>query len=290
MAERAGLQDWTLGVLPEVVEHREHGHPVRGHPALVDEGDSVAVRVLATEEEAHAAHWAGTRRLLRLTLPSPARAVEDELTRRARFALAHRPHDSVAELVEDCLDAAVDDLMAEAGGPVRKPGAFAELQRSVRAGLHDVAVEIAGIVGSILASVATIRTGLAGLTVPTLRPAVADMEAQVARLVYPGLATGAGRGRLGDIARYLLGVERRLARLPADAARDRERMVRVQHLERDYERLLDRPVATRHPEELEELGWELEELRVSLFAQSLGTPRPVSEQRIRRALDLLATN
>ena len=122
-----------------------------------------------------------------------------------------------------------------------------------------------------------------------LRLHVGRGGAQVARLVYPGFVVGAGRPRLDDVARYLQGVEHRIARLPADAARDRERMLRVQRLERDYERLLDRPVAARHPEELEELGWQLEELRVSLFAQSLGTPRPVSEQRIRRSLDVLAT-
>jgi ATP-dependent helicase HrpA len=244
--------------------------------------------VLASEAEAEEAMWAGTRRLLRLTLPSPARAVEDVLTRRARFALAHRPNDSVAGLVDDCVDAAVDDLLAAAGGPARDAPTFAVRQRQARAALPAAAVQIADVVASILTTVAVVETRLATLTLPTLQPAVADMRAQLARLIYPGFVSGAGRERLADVARYLQGIEKRLDRLPADAARDRDRMQRVARLELDYERLLERPPATAAPGELQQLGWELEELRVSTFAQNLGTPRPVSEERIRRALRLLA--
>jgi ATP-dependent helicase HrpA len=262
---------------------------VVGYPALVDEGGSVALRVLASEAEAEEALWAGTRRLLRLTLPSPARAVEDVLTRRARFALARRPNDSVAGLVDDCIDAAVDDLLASAGGPARDAAGFASRQQLVRAQLSGAAAEIAGVVATILTTVAAVEVRLAALTLPTLQPAVADMRAQLARLVYPGFVSGAGRQRLADVARYLQGIEKRLDRLPADAARDRDRMQRLARLEHDYERLLDRAPTVGAPhEELEQLGWQLEELRVSTFAQMLGTPRPVSEERIRRALRQLA--
>jgi ATP-dependent helicase HrpA len=110
------------------------------------------------------------------------------------------------------------------------------------------------------------------------------MRRQLRGLVFPGFVGDAGVRRLGDVLRYLEAMERRLDKLAHGTRRDQELMGRVQQLEAEYEDLCDaRP---RSPE-VEAVGWMLEELRVSLFAQTLGTAHPVSEQRIRREMDRL---
>jgi ATP-dependent helicase HrpA len=108
---------------------------------------------------------------------------------------------------------------------------------------------------------------------------------QLDGLVYPGFLTGVGSRNLSRIGRYLAAIEHRLDRLPESATRDRDAMVRVQRLDRDHDRLID---AMGWTPELEVIMWQLQELRVSLFAQHLGTDGPVSEKRIRAALEAAA--
>jgi ATP-dependent helicase HrpA len=115
------------------------------------------------------------------------------------------------------------------------------------------------------------------------------MRTQLVELVAPGFVTGAGAGRLPDLLRYLRGMQLRLDRLPQGARRDEEIMWRVQDLRDQWLELCDRVPPGRPPgEALEEIRWMLEELRVGLFAQTLGTPRPISEKRILKALDAVA--
>ena len=123
--ERQGLRDWSIGTLPRSIEQVRAGYQVAAYPALVDEGESVAVRVFGSETEQRHAMWAGTRRLLRLTLPSPAKFVSGRLSNAEKLALSRNPHNSVLDLLDDAAGAAVDRLMADAGGPAcgRRSGA-----------------------------------------------------------------------------------------------------------------------------------------------------------------------
>ncbi|MFP3901713.1 MAG: DUF3418 domain-containing protein, partial [Acidimicrobiia bacterium] len=126
---------------------------------------------------------------------------------------------------------------------------------------------------------------LAATTAPTLQPAVGDMRAQVAGLVVPGFVAAAGLGRLRDLRRYLEGVRLRLAKLGERPERDRAAMQRVHRLEADYDEMRKSlPPERRDDPEVADLRWMLEELRISLFAQVLGTARPVSEKRLRREI------
>jgi ATP-dependent helicase HrpA len=111
----------------------------------------------------------------------------------------------------------------------------------------------------------------------------------VGALVGPGFVAAAGRRRLPDLRRYLAAAAYRLDRLAGDAARDAVRMGRVQAVQAELAGFLaGLPPGRREADEVRQLRWMVEELRVSLFAQSLGTPYPVSEQRIYRAMDALS--
>jgi ATP-dependent helicase HrpA len=122
------------------------------------------------------------------------------------------------------------------------------------------------------------------MTAPVLLPAVLDVQTQVARLVAPGFASSAGATRLGDVERYLAAVDRRLDKLPGAVGRDADAMARIRYVEDEYHRLVDGLPPGASPAAVEHIRWMIEELRVSLFAQTLGTAHPVSEKRILQAI------
>jgi ATP-dependent helicase HrpA len=267
--ERTGLRAWTVGSLPRAVTLAED---VRAYPALVDEGETAGVRVLDTPEAQRAAMQAGTRRLLLLTVPSPRRHIGNA----AQLALAARPG-----LIDDVVAAAVDALAAEAGGPAWDEAGFARLRDHVAGHLADRTNAVAGQVARILAAVGEVEELMRRRGGAQFEPARLDVARQLGRLVHPGFVTAAGVERLPDIERYLQAAARRLERLPDAVATDRDRMNAVHELEELYRRRLNAGPPTAA---VREARWMLEELRVSHFAQSLGTRGPVSSKRIRRLL------
>jgi ATP-dependent helicase HrpA len=288
--EQSGLRGWTFETLPRRVDGTRSGQRVRAYPALVDEGETVAVRLLSSEAHQERAMWAGTRRLLQLTVPVTARELQNRLKTDVKLAFAHARHRNAAELLADCVAAALDKLMAQHGGPAWDRERFEALQRSVRGELLAAAVQVASDVGQVLASARTVEERLGRLTAGPLQPAVDDVTVQIARLTHPGFVSATGVERLPDVLRYLKAVERRLDKLPADPGRDRQRMQRVQRLEREYDQLLAAlPVdLEERVQDARQVRWMIEELRVSYFAQELRTPYPVSDKRIYQAMDELA--
>jgi ATP-dependent helicase HrpA len=114
------------------------------------------------------------------------------------------------------------------------------------------------------------------------------MRAQFGRLIYPGFISATGLRRLPDLVRYLRGIVRRLDKLPGDQAKDAEKMAAVQRVTADYRQALaELPAGARSSDAARSVPWLIEELRVNLFAQVLGTPGPVSEKRIGAAIDAL---
>jgi ATP-dependent helicase HrpA len=280
--ERTGLRTWDIGSLPREVTLRDTGHAVAAYPALVDEGETVGVAVLETPAAQRAAMRAGTRRLLMLTVPSPVRFVQDRLGNAGKLALSAAPHGSVAAVLHDAVVASVETLMAAAGGPAWDEQGFARLRDHVAGHLADTTAEVVAAVVRILGAAREVERQLEPLTAVPLQPARADVRAQLHRLVFPGFVAATGTARLTDVERYLRAAARRLERLPDATAVDRDRMNAVHELERAYRARL---AASPGAEALREVPWMLEELRVSHFAQSLGTRGPISAKRIRRALD-----
>ncbi|MGQ0615555.1 MAG: ATP-dependent RNA helicase HrpA [Acidimicrobiia bacterium] len=278
--ERTGLTSWSIGTLPRVAETERDGHTVRGYPALVDETGTVAVRILPSAGEQAAAMWAGSRRLLLLSVPVPAGKLQRLFGNETRLALAYAAHATVAELLDDCTTCAVDRFLADAGGPVWDADAFGALVAAARSGLVPGVTDVATTVAAALLTVRDIEVRTGRLTAPALQPAVADVRAQMARLLGPGWVTATGARRLPDVLRYLRAIDRRLDKLAAAPERDRQLMAQAQQLEQRYDRLRARPARTELLAALDGLRWLLEELRVSYFAQVLGTAERVSEKRI----------
>ena len=284
--ERRGLRSWDIGTLPRTVEVERGGAVVQGYPALVDEGDSVSVRTLETEAAQQRAMWQGTRRLLVLGSPSPTRFVLGRLGNQAKLTLRDYPHGTAVDLFDDCIACAADALMAEAGGPAWDAEGFAKLHDKVRGELADTVLEVVTKVERILEAARGVELRLGERRAnPTLAPALDDARAQLDGLVYRGFVTATGSRRLADVLRYVRGIQHRLDRLASHPARDAELLASVEDIQDAYQRRLDRLPPGRPPgETLREIRWMIEELRISYFAQPLGTPYPVSEKRLRHAL------
>jgi ATP-dependent helicase HrpA len=285
--ERTGLRDWPvdLAELPRQVERSSGGHTVRGYPALVDENATVAVRVFATEPEQAAAMRGGTRRLLRLVLPAPGKSVERSLTAPVRLVLGSNPDGSLAALLDDCADAAVEAMATQ---PAWTRAEFAALRERVGPQLIGTTQDVVRLVERVLAAAHDVRLALPDDPPKAQADAIDDIKAQFRRLLPPGFVTVAGRDRLADLARYVQAIRRRLELLPRDVETDRARMQRVHVVESGYRDLVRAlPAGRAAASDVAAIGWQLEELRVSLWAQQLGTPRPVSEQRIFRAIDAI---
>ena len=172
--------------------------------------------------------------------------------------------------------------MAEAGGPAWDEAGFKRLRDHVAGGLADKVADAVAVSVRVLEAAREVEARLEPLRAVPLQPARADVRAQLRRLVFPGFVAATGLARLPDVERYLRAASRRLERLPDATAVDRDRMNAVHELERAYR---ERAAANPGADGLREIPWMLEELRVSHFAQSLGTRGPISAKRIRRALD-----
>jgi ATP-dependent helicase HrpA len=283
--ERTGLTDWTFDELPRSFSERRGSLTVAGYPALVDDGSSVSVRLQETERDQVASMWNGTRRLLLLTMPSVIDVVQRNLSNQAKMTLTNSPHRNVADLLDDAVSAAVDQLMAANGGPAWDRESFNRLRDAVRSDLADTVLAVLGQVETVFSLSRTVDRLISRASSPALLPALTDVRGQLNGLVHRGFITETGVARLPDLIRYLRGIELRLEKAAANAGRDRASMNLVQTLTDEFQRRLDAVPAGKFPSpELLEVRWMLEELRISLFAQTLGTPYPVSDKRIRKAL------
>ncbi|MFE3181377.1 ATP-dependent RNA helicase HrpA [Streptomyces violascens] len=288
--ERSGLKDWTIGALTKVFETRRAGQPVKAFPALVDAGDSVSVRLFDTEAEQQQAMWRGTRKLILLNIPvNPAKFASDKLTNQQKLALSRNPHGSIQALFDDCATAAADKLIADHGGPAWDEESFRKLYDKVRADLVDATVRTVGQVQQILAAWQACERRLKATNSLTLVNNVTDVRNQLAALVPPGFVTKTGLKRLPDLMRYLVAVDRRLQQMPTAVQRDTTRMEKVHEMQDEYAWLLEQlPQGRPVPQQVLDIRWMIEELRVSYFAHALGTAFPVSDKRIVKAIDAAA--
>ncbi|WP_344446855.1 ATP-dependent RNA helicase HrpA [Kitasatospora nipponensis] len=289
--ERTGLTAWPadLPLLQRTFEQRSRGHSLRAYPAFTDQGESVAIRLFDTPQAQEQAMWTGTRRLLLLTTNSPAKGIQARLGNQAKLALSYNPHGSVPALFEDITSCAADRLMVIGGGPAWDEAAFAKLHDKVRADLYELAADTTLKTAGALVAFHRATNRLKTVSSPVLLSAVNDIKLHLTSLVHPGFVTATGWQRLPDLKRYLAAVDRRLEALPNHPQRDLQHLLKVQDVQRAYGELLAAVPAGRRPSpEIRQIRWMIEELRVSFFAQSLGTPTPVSEKRILRAMDAAA--
>ncbi|MEV6182066.1 ATP-dependent RNA helicase HrpA [Streptomyces sp. NPDC052015] len=288
--ERSGLTDWTIATLTRVFETRRAGQPVKAFPALVDDGDTVSVRLFDTEAEQAEAMWKGTRRLILRNIPvNPAKFASEKLTNAQKLALSSNPHGSIQALFDDCAMAAADKLIGDFGGPAWDEESYRKLYDKVRAEIVDTTVRTVGQVQQVLAAWQACERRLKAVSSPALLANLTDVRKQLDALVRPGFVTQSGLRRLPDLMRYLVAVDRRLQQMPANVQRDTTRMEKVHEMQDEYAWLLEQlPQGRPVPSSVLDIRWMIEELRVSYFAHALGTAYPVSDKRIVKAIDAAA--
>jgi ATP-dependent helicase HrpA len=284
---RAGLTDWDFGDLPEVVDSKVAGGVVRGYPALVDEGATVALRVEATPEAAERATRAGVRRLLLLAVASPASYVLEHLTSAEKLALAASPYPSAKALVEDARLAVADAVLSRTapGSVVRTRAEFERVRDALSAAVVDETFQTVSLAARILTGAREADRALRSQNSLTLLGALNDVKGQIAGLVFPGFVSRIGVVRLAHVPRYLRGAKERVDGLVDNPGRDRQRTTEFERAAAAFAEaggvippVDDAPVA------LVRTRWLLEEYRISLFAQHLGTAEAVSLQRIQKSL------
>ncbi len=299
--EREGVTRWDFGSLPAHIDLDRAGIRLRGFPALVDRGDQVAIQVLDAEDSAAAATRAGLRRLIMLTLGMDLRALRRHLPGLGRMRLQYAKAPAAPEMVlsgamgsagrvgagkapdlSDELIALILDLtFTEGQPPIRDQAAFEQRLAANKARLMGTATEVCALVAAILDAYQPLRKRLSSITQINWMPSVLDMGAQIDGLVFRGFLQQVPFVQLREYPRYLKAASMRAEKLPQAAGRDQQQMREMAPLMKKWrERSAAACAAGRRDARLDEVRWMLEELRVSLFAQQVGTAYPVSVKRI----------
>lgn len=270
------------GAIPRKVQRVIATQAVNGYPALVDEGSSVGLRIFPTEAEQLHEQRRGIIRLLQLQVPSPVRYVSEHLSHKEKIVFTQNPHGSIDELIRDCTVAALDHLVPHT--PIFTHAEYSELYEHVRAELIETVFDVTKLVAEILSEATALKKAIKKATSLTTMHAVSDVKAQMENLVYPGFVAKTGYDQLVHIPRYLKAAQVRLTKLGPNLHRDNQLMLTVQDLEDSYDNAVKSlPAGTIVPDALRRVNWMIEELRVSFFAQELGTAYTVSEKRIAKA-------
>ncbi|KQW03006.1 ATP-dependent RNA helicase HrpA [Rhizobacter sp. Root1221] len=270
--------DWTFGELPELMEVRRGNQTLVGFPALIDRGTHVVVEVFDEPDVAATRHRAGLRRLVALQIRDALKYLEKNIPDLQKMAALFMNVGTVDELREQIVELALDRAFLADPLPA-DAAAFRKRIDEGRGRLTLIANEIARSVGTVLAEYAAATRKLKDARAP--KEVNDDVTAQLGRLVSKRFVTTTPWAQLAHLPRYLKGITMRLDKWRADPARDTARLAELRPLEQRYLRL----VADRkgvHDARLDEFRWLLEELRVSLFAQELRTPQPVSVKRLEK--------
>ena len=282
--ERTGIVEWDMDEVPEVITAVVDGAEVRGYPGLLDDATSVSLSVFTTEAVQRTAMAGGVRRLLLLTTPVSRRTLERQISNAARLSLARvgGKQWTPDALIDEALQAVADDVMRVNDLPWTRDE-FTALAAEFKRVVAESAGHALQQASVAIVSAGEVAARLDRLVAPALATSVADARSQLQRLVRPGFVAAAGVGRLRDVQRYLTAIDRRLDKLASDTSKDLQRVAEVRALENRYVALLDR-LGRQVPAAVVELGWQLEELRVGVFAQAVGTNGTVSAKRVQRTL------
>ena len=288
---RRPVTAWDFPDLPEAVRTRSAGAPITIHPGLVDEGREVMLQPHATAEARDADHDRGVARLLAISLPDPRTAVARALSTSEKLSLAASAYPEVPQLLGDVALAVCDGAVAEAaaqGGPITTAARFESVRQGLRAGYVDRCTDLAHLAARACERERQVRGMIDGMTNPRLAAAVADIDEQLSFLVGPGFVRRGGLRHLPEVPRYLHAIQRRIETMPGRLSRDAELMTQVRDLHSEWEEQRSRlPATARDAEDVVSIRWDLQELRVALFAQSLGTRGSVSVKRVRKRIEQL---
>ena len=286
-SESTAVSEWTddtLGTIDDTVTTTVDGHEVTAYPALVATKDGVELKVHPTKAAADAAMVTTTLTLLMREISVNAPQMVKGLPLQQRVAVDSYPHGGADGLVNDARVAAIRDLMMEAGGPVRTPAAFQKLKDTVKPQVPGRVRQAVVAIAPGLAEYSNLRAELAHWD----GPAIDDMRAQLDFLLPRNAITVHGMSHLRHLPRYIQAMRIRLEDMNLDPDRDADRQAEVDNAKAYLSnRLRSLPAGREKTREVKDVHWMIEELRVSLFAQRLGTAHAVSLRRIQKAVDKL---
>ena len=279
--EKTELTEWTFGKLPTSFKKKHGGYEVKAFPALVDKRKSVAIELFDSEEKAKRVSVKGVRRLVLLNVPSPIKYLQQSLPNKAKLGLYFNPFGQVKDLIDDCIECAVDSILGNEITP-NNAEQFEIQKEKVRAELADRTLIITQKVEEVLTLVHAVSKKLKSKVDLSMLVAQGDIKSQLERLIYPGFVCQVGEEKLSDLKRYLTALQKRLEKLSINPNQDRLNTIVLHELEDRYRALcIDLKSTEKENELLAEVYWMIEELRVSLFAQQLGTAYPISAKRVK---------
>ncbi|MFT8258108.1 MAG: ATP-dependent RNA helicase HrpA [Candidatus Symbiodolus clandestinus] len=280
------LQCWDFGDLPILIIQRQGNHQIQRFPTLVEHPPHVTLQLVNSQIEQQKQMLAGSVRLIWRCLPnSLLKTIHKQLDSQVQLALLSYPDAQPSAALEDCLLATIQQLLVQLGGVVWEQQLFQQICQKTGQQLVSQALPIIQQLPPLLNEYQTISQQLQQPTFNTWGTALTDMRQQLGQLIYPGFIRANGVGRLADLLRYLKALRQRLEKLPCQPAQDQRYQASLTALQQAYQqRCTAYPAEQSLPEQLQAVRWMLEELRVSYFAQTLGTAYPISEKRLYRAL------
>jgi ATP-dependent helicase HrpA len=290
--ERRDIRRWDFGALPTTLSVEQGNIQLRGYPSLVDEGETLSIRLIDAQANAVRLHRAGLRRLIMLSLAKEMRYLRKQLPHMEKMRLYYAKVPSADSrgknrvsptLEEELVSLIIDRTFLEGRDDIRDETAFRQRIEVCRGKMLTLANEICNQLLLILQRYHKVRKALNGITQRNWLDSVRDMQSQLDRLVYRGFMADVPERQLREYPRYLDGLNKRIDKLLYAAARDRQRMAEMAGIQQKWSawEALCRQEG-RVDERLEEIRWQLEELRISLFAQELGTAFPVSVKRVEK--------
>ena len=282
--ERNNIEQWDFESLPETFVQKVGGFEVQAFPALVQKGDKVDIALIEEADKAQVLHKQGVNVLIKNAMPSPLNYLQSKLPNKAKLGLYFNPFGQVKALIDDCIfagiDAIVSDYCKTNNTDIRSKADFEACLEIARANINDRVLEIATQVEQGLTLAHQCQKQMKGNVPLTMINALGDCKAHLASLVFPGFVSEIGESRLDDWNRYIKGLARRLEKLPIDPNKDRMHQVTVEKSIKEWEKACSKYPKGKVPQALNDVRWMIEELRVSLFAQQLGTAYPISAKRI----------
>ena len=284
--EQDNLTDWNFGTLPHIYEAKQKNYVVKAYPTIIDNQNSVSIKLVDSKQEQQRLTKLGLRRLLILNIPSPIRYLHEKLPNKSKLGLYFNSFGTVLSLIDDCIACAVDYLIEKNNQTIENQEQYQQLLDYTKAHINETVVDIAKQVESILTLHFNINKKLKGRVDLSLAFALSDIKQQINNLIYKGFVAKSGYHRLNDIHRYLLAIEKRIEKLMQNASKDRQAMNTVEEVKNLYENWLNSLTENqRLQQQVINIRWMIEELRVNLFAQQLGTPYPISAKRIKQQID-----
>lgn len=290
--ERDGLTSWDFAELPRTVDAKHGGNTVRAYPALVVTNpgttrQEVNIRLMATEADQKREHPLGTRALVIAAVPSPAKYVQEHLTAAEKLILTQSPYANLSALITDAIAASVDSVLfsMREDGMIFQKAEFETLRDRVQGAIMDNIFDAVSQTARILSAVRDANKAMAEANPMTYLAVLTQEKAHLEQLLQPNFISNAGLARLPRILIYVRAITMRIQRMLEDAGRDRTAAVELDQAMALFEAAEGKiPLAPHSPVHLVKVRWMIEEFRVSLFAQSLGTAEPISLQRIKKAL------